>query len=257
MTGNREKPEDGVGGPVPWHAGPGDPDVPVFLGGPRSRLAEFARVLRISAEFIRGLRALHFIGPCVTVFGSARFPEGHRYYELARSMGRAIGGLGLTVMTGGGPGIMEAANRGARDVGGTSLGCNIQLPAEQEPNPYLDRFVTFRYFFIRKVMLVKYSAAFVVMPGGFGTLDELFEALTLVQTHKISGFPVVLMCTEYWAPLIDFMRDTLISNGTIEVSELEILTVTDSVDEAMDVIRSAMTAAPVRRPRRSRMLRER
>jgi hypothetical protein len=152
---------------------------------------------------------------------------------------------------------MEAANRGARDVGGTSLGCNIQLPAEQVPNPYLDRFVTFRYFFIRKVMLVKYSRAFVVMPGGFGTLDELFEAVTLVQTHKISGFPIVLMGTDYWKPLLDFLRGTLAHNGTIDRGDLEILTVTDSVEEAMEAIQPTTSAIPLRSPRKSKLLRER
>ncbi|MBM4186555.1 MAG: TIGR00730 family Rossman fold protein [Gemmatimonadetes bacterium] len=230
-----------------------------FLAGPLSRLAELKRVARIGAEFVRGFRALHFVGPCVTVFGSARFAEDHAYYALGREVGGEIARLGLTTMTGGGPGIMEAANRGAKEAGGPSIGCNIELPHEQHPNPYLDRFVSFRYFFVRKVMLVKYSCAFVVLPGGFGTLDELFEALTLVQTGKIKSFPVVLMGTEYWAPLIDFIRGTLAGRGTINRGDLDLLTFTDSVSTAGEVLsRAADAHAPtwVRRPRRSRVLRE-
>lgn len=230
-----------------------------FLAGPLSRLAEFKRVTRIGAEFVRGFRALHFVGPCVTVFGSARFPDQHPYYDLGRRVGGEIARLGLTTMTGGGPGIMEAANRGAREAGGPSIGCNIELPHEQEPNRYLDKFVSFRYFFVRKVMLVKYSCAFVVLPGGFGTLDEMFEALTLVQTGKIKSFPVVLMGTEYWAPLLDFLRGTLAQRGTIDPKDLDLLTVTDSIDDASAVLASAAEAhAPSwsRRPRRSRVLRE-
>jgi uncharacterized protein (TIGR00730 family) len=204
-----------------------------FLAGPRRRLEELGRATRIFLEFIRGFRALHFVGPCVTVFGSARFKEDHKYYALARDMGARIAGLGFTVMTGGGPGIMEAANRGAHEVGGASIGCNILLPMEQKPNPYLDRFVEFRYFFVRKVMLVKYSYAFVVMPGGFGTLDELFEALTLIQTQKIQDFPVVLMGVDYWTPMLDFIRHRLVPEGTISPDDLRLLMVTDSPDEAI------------------------
>lgn len=243
---------------TPWAGGPGAPEVHDFLEGPRARWAEFLRVMRIAAEFIKGFRALHFTGPCVTVFGSARFAEDHPYYQLAREVGRRLALAGLTTMTGGGPGIMEAANRGAREAGGTSLGCNILLPAEQEPNPYLDRFINFRYFFVRKVMLVKYSMAFVVMPGGFGTLDELFEALTLVQTGKISDFPIVLMCTEYWQPLLDMIGKTLVEQGTINAGDIDLLTVTDSVDEAMAVIEASLATAEARRVvRRRRLLRER
>ena len=168
-----------------------------FLSGRRPRGLELWHTLRIFFEFIYGYRCLHFVGPCVTVFGSARFDEEHENYALAREMGRRIARAGFTVMTGGGPGIMEAANRGAKDVGGRSVGCNIELPVEQKPNAYLDRWVTFRHFFVRKMMLVKYSYAFVVMPGGFGTLDELFEAATLIQTGKIKSFPVILMGVEY------------------------------------------------------------
>jgi uncharacterized protein (TIGR00730 family) len=204
-----------------------------FLSGPKRRLEEARRSLRIFLEFIRGFRALHFVGPCVTVFGSARFKEDHKHYILAREMGRRISQLGFTVMTGGGPGIMEAANRGAQEAGGASIGCNIQLPMEQRPNPYLDRFVEFRYFFVRKVMLVKYSYAFVVLPGGFGTLDELFEALTLIQTEKIDGFPVVLMGVDYWTPLMEFFRARLIAEGTINPHDINLLLLTDSPDEAI------------------------
>jgi len=231
-----------------------------FLGAPRSRSAEFLRVVRIAREFVKGFRALHFVGPCVTVFGSARFPERHPYYELGRQVGGRIATLGLTTMTGGGPGIMEAANRGARESGGKSIGCNIELPREQRPNPYVDRFITFRYFFVRKVMLVKYSFAFVVLPGGFGTLDELFEALTLVQTRKISAFPVVLMGTDYWAPLLSFLRTTLVEQRTIDVGDLEYLTVTDDLDQMAAVVERSMTQnAPewAKSPRRRRILGER
>ena len=254
--GEELDPADGDG--PGWPIGPGSADVLEFLTGPRARLSELARVGRIAAEFIRGFRALQFVGPCVTVFGSARFRENHPYYLLAQDMGRRIAGLGLTVMTGGGPGLMEAANRGAKEAGGRSIGCNIVLPAEQSENPYLDQFVTFRYFFIRKVMLVKYSDSFVVMPGGFGTLDELFEALTLVQTRKISAFPVILMGTAYWSRLLDFIRGTMVRNRTIEGVDLDLLTVTDSPDEAIAAIRRGLEVrGPRRRPKRFRVLRER
>jgi uncharacterized protein (TIGR00730 family) len=203
-----------------------------FLEGPQARSWEFRTLLRIMREFLRGFRVLHFVGPCVTVFGSARFPAGHEYYELARGVGRALAEIGFTVMTGGGPGIMEAANRGAREAGGRSIGCNIRLPMEQEPNPYLDRVVTFDYFFVRKVMLVKYSYAFIVMPGGVGTMDELFESFTLIQTHKIKEFPVVLMGVAYWKDLLELL-DQMVAQKTIDASDLHYLLVTDSVDEAM------------------------
>ncbi len=220
-----------------------------FLTGPRARLEELARVLRISTEFIRGFRALHFVGPCVTVFGSARFTEDHRYYQLARDTGKALAEAKLTVMTGGGPGVMEAANRGAKEGGGKSIGCNIELPHEQEPNPYLDKFVEFRYFFVRKVMLVKYSAAFVVCPGGFGTMDEVFETLTLVQTAKIGHFPVVLMGVEFWTPMLDFLRNRMVAQGTIGADDLDLITLTD--DPAVAVAAAARAVAgkpPVPKP---------
>jgi uncharacterized protein (TIGR00730 family) len=208
----------------------------LFLEGPQTRSFELWRVIKIAAEFIRGFRALHFAGPCVTVFGSARFKEDHRYYALTRDVSARLAKMGFTIMTGGGPGVMEAANRGARDVGGRSIGCNIMLPMEQKPNPYVDSFVEFRYFFVRKVMLVKYSYAFVVMPGGFGTLDEVFETLTLVQTGKIRDFPIILMDKDYWEPLIAFFRERLVTERTIDPRDLDLLVVTDSPEEAVDRI---------------------
>jgi uncharacterized protein (TIGR00730 family) len=219
-----------------WGKASANPDDRRFLAGPQSRLRELLRAFRIFFEFIRGFRALHFIGPCVTVFGSARFPETHRYYELARRVGALLARDGFTVMTGGGPGIMEAANRGAKEAGGRSIGCNIELPQEQKPNTYLDRWVTFRHFFVRKVMLVKYSYAFIAMPGGFGTLDEVSEAATLIQTGKISHFPLVLMGVEFWKPLLDFMRGTLIKEGTIGPEDVDFF-VTDSPEEAAAHVR--------------------
>ena len=230
-----------------------------FLVGRRTRRAELLSAARIFFEYMRGLRALHFVGPCVTVFGSARFPEGHPWYELAREVGRAIAREGWTVMTGGGPGIMEAANRGAREAGGASVGCNIELPEEQTPNPYLDRFVEFEHFFIRKVMLVKYSHAFVVLPGGFGTLDEIFETLTLAQTGKIGAFPIVAMGRRYWGGLGGFLRTSLVAEGTLDEADLSLLRVTDSVEEAVAIMRTGYDkrlAAEGRLPRPLRILRE-
>ena len=175
---------------------PPSPDVP-FLRGPQLRGLELKRAVQIFVEILKGFRALHFVGPCVTVFGSARFREDQPHYQTGREVGALLARAGFTVMTGGGPGIMEAANRGAKEVGGRSIGCNIELPQEQAPNPYLDRWVTFKHFFVRKVMLVKYSYAFIAMPGGFGTLDEVTEAATLIQTGKIAGFPMVLMGVDF------------------------------------------------------------
>ncbi|MFL6289658.1 MAG: TIGR00730 family Rossman fold protein [Thermoanaerobaculia bacterium] len=177
----------------------------------------------------------------MTVFGSARFPEDHRYYAMAREVGRRLGRAGFTVLTGGGPGIMEAANRGARDVGAPSLGLNIILPHEQRPNPYVDRWVEFRYFFVRKVMLVKYSYAFVILPGGFGTMDEIFECATLVQTGKIRSFPLVILGKDYWRPLSDFICHGMVQEKTILPADCERILFTDSIDEAMDRIMSAAT----------------
>ena len=228
--------------PERWGKGTRNPEEGRFLAGPRSRLEEIRRAFRIWWEFLRGVRALHFVGPCVTVFGSARFTEDHPYYGLAREVGGRLARAGFTVMTGGGPGIMEGANRGAREGGGRSIGCNIQLPHEQRPNPYLDLFVEFPHFFVRKVMLVKYSYAFVALPGGFGTLDEIFETVVLIQTGKIQHFPVVLMGSDYWAPLLTFVRDTMLPARTISPEDPGILTVTDDPAEAVEtILRTART----------------
>jgi uncharacterized protein (TIGR00730 family) len=225
----------------------------VLLEGPHSRSRELSLVLSAAADFIRGFRVLHFVGPCVTVFGSARFDEGHPYYALAREVGRRIAGLGFTVMTGGGPGLMEAANRGAKDAGGRSVGCNIALPEEQRANAYVDRSVTCRHFFVRKVLLFKYSYAFIAMPGGVGTMDELFEAFTLIQTGKIEQFPMVLMGEFYWRPLTDLL-DEMTRTGAMSRSDRDLLFVTDSVDDAMNHLRRfaierfALRAVPAAQP---------
>lgn len=203
-----------------------------FLEGPAGRATELFRVTRIAAEFIRGFRTLHFVGPCVTVFGSARFKESHPYYQLSRQIGAHLARAGFTVMTGGGPGVMEAANRGAKEAGGRSIGCNIELPTEQAPNPYLDTMIDFHHFFVRKVMMVKYSYAFVAMPGGFGTLDELFETATLVQTGKIRKFPIVLMGVDFWRPMIEFLRNRMVVERTVDPFDVDRLIITDSPEEA-------------------------
>jgi uncharacterized protein (TIGR00730 family) len=207
----------------------------VYLDGPKSRGYELSFAWRVFKQFIRGFRSLHFMGPCVTVFGSARFKEDHPYYIQARELGKRIAGLGMTTMTGGGPGIMEAANRGAFESGGQSVGCNIQLPFEQVENPYLHKSVTFEHFFVRKVLLVKYSYAFIIMPGGFGTMDELFETLTLVQTKTINQFPIVLFGTAYFEPLMNTIRE-MEKAETISPGDMNLVLVTDSFDEAMDHI---------------------
>ena len=223
-----------------WGVTPGSPEVVRFLEGPQRRMAELARATRIFCEFLRGFRALHFVGPCVTVFGSARFTEIHPYYRLARLAGAELAKAGFTVMTGGGPGIMEAANRGAKDVGGRSIGCNIVLPQEQKHNAYLDEWITFRYFFVRKVMLVKYSFAFIALPGGFGTLDEIFETATLIQTAKDSRVSRwCLMGKEFWHPLLEFMSERLVKARTIDPVDLERIIVTDSAEEAVQAITEA------------------
>src|SRR5918993_1447646 len=189
----------------------------VLLEGPQSRARELFILLRAVRDFIRGFRGLHFVGPCITVFGSARFPEGHQYYQLGREVGAAVANLGFTVMTGGGPGVMEAANRGAQEAGGRSVGCNVTLPHEQFPNRYLDRYVPCHYFFVRKVLLFKYSYGFVVLPGGLGTLDELTEALTLIQTRKILQFPLVLMGVSYWNPFTELLKE-MVAHGTVSAT---------------------------------------
>ena len=206
-----------------------------FIGGLRPRRSELVLAARAVQDLVRGFRALGCAGPCVTVFGSARFPEWHAYYGMARRVGREIAGLGFAVMTGGGPGLMEAANRGAREAGGRSVGCNIILAREEAPNAYLDRRVSVRYFFVRKVLLLNYSRGFVVLPGGFGTLDELFEVLTLVQTRRMKR-PVVLMGAAYWRELLSLVRK-MADEGTIEPDELGTWLVTDDVDEAMGHLR--------------------
>jgi hypothetical protein len=207
-----------------------------FLGGPQSRIKELLFTLKTFAQFIKGFRALHFVGPCITVFGSARFSEDHEYYQLTRKASGEFAKLGFTIMTGGGPGIMEAANRGAKDVGGRSVGCNIQLPAEQKHNPYLDKWVEIEHFFVRKVMLVKYSFAFVVMPGGFGTLDEYFEAITLIQTRKIGHFPVIIFCKDFHKKLIEH-TEMMRAEGTISSSDMNLFLITDSIEEAVELIK--------------------
>lgn len=216
---------------TPWGKAPQPTEEIRFLQGPQPRRFELARALRIFVEFLQGFRALHFVGPCVTAFGSARFSEGHPYYAVGRTLGTELARAGFTVMTGGGPGLMEAVNRGAKDAGGRSIGCNIELPHEQRPNPYVDRWITFRHFYVRKVMLVKYSYAFIALPGGFGTLDELFETVTLIQTGKIHEFPVVLIGVEYWRPLLDFVRGDLVKAGTIDAADAGRILVMDSPEE--------------------------
>src|SRR6187455_2024011 len=196
------------------------------------------RALRILSEFVEGFEALAGVGPAVSVFGSARTPPGSEQYELARRIGEALAKAGFAVITGGGPGAMEAANRGAHEAGGLSIGCNIELPHEQHLNPYVDLSVEFHYFFARKTMFVKYADAFVIMPGGFGTLDELFEALTLIQTDKIRNFPVVLVCHAYWDGLLAWMRDVQLPAGAIAQGDIDLLQVTDDVDEAVRMITS-------------------
>jgi uncharacterized protein (TIGR00730 family) len=213
-----------------------------FLTRARTADGERERLARIQEEFERGFRALAPLGPAVTVFGSARFAEGHRYYELAREVGRELARAGFTTITGGGPGIMEAANRGAREAGGPSYGLNILLPHEQSANPYVDASVEFRYFFVRKVMLVKYSCAYVVMPGGLGTLDELFEAATLIQCGKIGPFPLVLVGSRFWDGLRRFGR-SMVREGVFAADELGFGHVCDSPREAVDRIVRALPPA--------------
>lgn len=221
-------------------------DEKVFLEGPHSRWHELRFTFSLLWEWIKGIRALHFVGPCVTVFGSARFKEDHEYYKLARHVGSRIAEMGFTVMTGGGPGIMEAANRGAKDVNGKSVAVNIQLPFEQHANPYVDKFVTIKYFFVRKVLLFKYSYAFVVLPGGMGTMDEMFEALTLIQTKKAQDFPVILVGKTYWKDLIELL-DKMVEVGTISKEDLKLLIVTDDVDEVMNHIYEYVSANVIKK----------
>jgi uncharacterized protein (TIGR00730 family) len=211
-----------------------------YLEGPRSRFKEYKFALSVFWQFIRATSTLHYVGPCITVFGSARFKEGHRYYEAAREFGKRIGQMGLTTMTGGGPGIMEAANRGAFENGFDSVGCNIYLPNEQKHNPYMQKWYTFKHFFVRKTLLIKYSYAFIIMPGGFGTMDEFFETLTLVQTKTITQFPIVLYGKDYFQELMDYM-EFLKTEGTISEADLDLVKLTDNHDEAMDHIKTYIT----------------
>lgn len=207
-----------------------------FLRGPQKFRKELLRTLRIMYEYVRAFHTFRDVRNCVTIFGSARFPENHKYYHLAFEMGKELAANGYTVMTGGGPGIMEAAVRGAKTANGQTVGCNIWIPEEQKPNVYLDKWLTFRYFFVRKVMLTKYSSGFIALPGGLGTLDELFEMATLIQTKKIAHFPIVLMGVEFWRPLIDFMISTLVTNKTIDLEDVNKLYITDSPKEAVEHI---------------------
>lgn len=196
------------------------------------------RVFRIMSEFVEGFETLSHIGPAVSIFGSARTDAGQPDYVMAQKLAGALARKGYAVITGGGPGIMEAANRGASEVGGTSVGLNIELPFEQRPNPYIGTLVSFRYFFCRKVMFVKYSSAFVIMPGGFGTLDELFESVTLIQTNKIKPFPVVLVGRRYWDGLLKWISDEVLTAGMISRPDLQILKVADTIDEVVSIIES-------------------
>ncbi len=210
-------------------------DEQLFLEGPRSRRQEFVFSIKVLFEFIKGFRKFHFLGPCATVFGSARFVEGHPYYEMTRKMGAETAKLGFTVMTGGGPGLMEAANRGAKEAKGKSVGCNITLPKEQQHNTYLNRWVSMDYFFVRKVLLSKYSYAFIVMPGGYGTLDEFFESITLIQTGKIKKFPVVIMGKEYHTQLIEHINNMEKLN-TISADDKKLFLFTDNIEEAKEYL---------------------
>ncbi len=212
----------------------------LLLSGRRSREHDLESAVTFFLEFLRGFESFEFDRPCVTVFGSARFAAGHPHYELARALGGALARAGYAVMTGGGPGIMEAANRGAKEAGGPSVGCNIKLPHEQKPNPYVDRFIEFEHFFIRKVMLVKYSSAFVVMPGGFGTLDEAFEVVTLIQTGKLERFPIITMGGEFWDHLRTFIRRTMVDQHTIDDSDLALVQPAQTPEDAVRIVRETL-----------------
>jgi uncharacterized protein (TIGR00730 family) len=211
----------------------------LFLSGRRNREADLESAVRFFLEFLHGFESFDFKQPCVTVFGSSRFPEDHHYYQLAREVGASLARAGYAVMTGGGSGIMEAANRGAKEAGGLSLGCNITLPREQKPNRYLDKFIQFEHFFARKVMLVKYSCAFVVMPGGFGTLDEAFEIITLMQTRKIEHFPLIAVGSAFWDKFVTFVTDAMLKEGTISLKDVEFIHRADTAADAVRIIQEA------------------
>jgi hypothetical protein len=221
----------------------------VYLEGPKPRMSELGFAWGVFKQFIKAVRFLHFIGPSVTVFGSARFKEDHPDYIAAMAIGKGIAELGFTTITGGGPGIMEAANRGAFENGGQSVGVNIKLPFEQHVNPYVHKSVTLNYFFIRKVMLVKYSYAFIIMPGGFGTMDEFFETLTLVQTKTINNFPIVLFGKKYFQPLLDYC-EMMAKHGTISKEDMDLVLLTDSIDDAMSHIGVYITGNYKVKPRK-------
>lgn len=213
----------------------------LFLSGRRNREADLESAVRFFLEFLHGFESFDFKQPCVTVFGSARFEESHHYYQLAREIGASLARAGYAVMTGGGSGIMEAANRGAKEAGGLSLGCNITLPREQKPNRYLDKFIQFEHFFARKVMLVKYSCAFVVMPGGFGTLDETFEIVTLMQTNKLEHFPLIAVGSEFWDKFFVFARDAMLAEGTISQEDVGFIHRADTAADAVSIIQESVT----------------
>jgi uncharacterized protein (TIGR00730 family) len=223
----------------------------VFLEGPKDRSYEFSFAWTVFKQFVNAFRTLHFIGPCITVFGSARFKEDHPYYISAREFGKEIAAMGFTTMTGGGPGIMEAANRGAYENNGVSVGCNIQLPFEQKENAYMHKSITFEHFFVRKVVLAKYSFAFIIMPGGFGTMDELFETLTLVQTKTVTQFPIVIFGTEYYKELWDYL-EYMAKQETISRDDLKLVLLTDSISEAMDHIHTYIKTNYKVKPRQRR-----
>jgi uncharacterized protein (TIGR00730 family) len=233
--------------PAPAHIIP--PKQPVYLEGPKSRGYELYFAFRVFRQFMKGFRTMHFVGPCITVFGSARFKEGTDYYNAARKMGKRIAELGFTTMTGGGPGIMEAANRGAFEAGGMSIGINIQLPFEQKPNEYVHKSITFEHFFVRKVLLVKYSYAFIIMPGGFGTMDEFFEILTLIQTKTVTNFPIVLFGKEYYHPLIEILK-FMSAQGTISKEDMALVLYTDDENEAIEHIRTFLKQNYTVKPRK-------
>jgi uncharacterized protein (TIGR00730 family) len=225
------------------------PKEAVYLEGPKSRGYELGFAYRVFKQFIQAFRTLHFVGPCITVFGSARYQNDHKYYKKAEEFGKRIAELGFTTMTGGGPGIMEAANKGAFQNGGRSVGCNIQLPFEQKANPFLHKSFTFEHFFVRKVALIKYSYAFIILPGGFGTMDEFFETLTLIQTKSITQFPVVLYGKEYYKTLVE-MIEWMAEQGTVSKEDLNLVLITDDIDEAMTHIQTYIQKNYKIKPRR-------
>jgi uncharacterized protein (TIGR00730 family) len=224
-----------------WGVESRNPEERLFLESSISRTSDLKHAYNVFTEMLKGLKQFHKLKPSITIFGSARFDQNHVYYHLARRTARVLTRRGFGIMTGGGPGIMEAANRGCQEAGGCSVGCNIKLPREQKPNPYLDCWVDFKYFMVRKFMLAKFSYGFIAMPGGFGTLDELFEILTLIQTKKVENFPVVLMGKEFWQPLRQLIEGRLVEAKTIDKEDIHYLFFTDSPKEAADFIQSVVT----------------